>query len=266
MLGLESWKPILAALVLPPVPLLLLMLVGARLVLPRRGLGYFLVFLSTALLWLSACQGAGRWLQNFVLKPPPALYSDDLTRLKAEGRNRAPTTAIIVLGGGLIPRAPEYGVSDLGSASLMRLRYGLWLGRETGLPVGFSGGLGWAHIETSGRSEAEAAGRIAQQEYNRPLRWMEPDSRDTRENAIRTVALLRGSGVKEIVLVTHAYHMPRARKVFEEAAAGAFRITPAPMGSFVPTSRPVLDWLPSSRGYEQVSLVLHELLGLLVRA
>lgn len=266
MFGLESWKPILTALALPPVPLLLLMLVGARLILPRRGLGFFLVFLSAVLLWLSACQGTGRILQNFALKPPSALFGDELARLKAEGKNKTPGAAIIVLGGGLIPRAPEYGVSDLAPTSLERLRYGIWLSRETGLPAGFSGGLGWAHIETAGRSEAEVAGRIAQQEYNRPLRWIESDSRDTRENAIRTVALLRSSGIKEIVLVTHAFHMPRARKVFEEAAAGAFRITPAPMGFFVPTSRPVLDWLPSQAGFEQVSLALRELLGLLVRA
>jgi uncharacterized SAM-binding protein YcdF (DUF218 family) len=266
MFGLESWKPILTALVLPPVPLLLLMLVGARLTLPRRGLGFLLVSVSAALLWLSACQGTGRWLQNFALRPPAALLGDELSRLKLEGKTKTPTSAIIVLGGGIIPRAPEYGVSDLAPTSLERLRYGLWLGRETGLPVGFSGGFGWAHLETTGRPEAEVAGRIAQQEYNRPLRWVESESRDTRENAIRATALLRGSGIKEIVLVTHAYHMPRARKVFEEAAAGAFRITPAPMGFFVPVSRPVLDWLPSRRGFEQVSLALHELLGLLVRA
>lgn len=266
MFGLESWKPVLAALVLPPVPLLLLMLLGARLILPRRGLGFLLVLVSAALLWLSACQGTGRLLQNFALRPPATLSSDELARLKAEGKNRAPTSAIIVLGGGLIPRAPEYGVSDLAPSSQQRLRYGLWLARETGLPVGFSGGLGWAHIESAGRSEAEVAGRIAQQEYNRPLRWTETESRDTRENAIRTTILLRGSGIKEIVLVTHAYHMPRAKKVFEEAAGSEFRITPAPMGSFVPVDRAVLDWLPSRAGYDQVSLALHELLGLLVRA
>lgn len=32
------YKPVLAALALPPVPFLLLVLVGARLILPRRGL------------------------------------------------------------------------------------------------------------------------------------------------------------------------------------------------------------------------------------
>lgn len=266
MFGLESWKPILSALALPPVPLLLLMLLGARLTLPRRRLGYFLVLLSTVLLWLSACEGTGRLLQDFALRPPPALSADELARLKAEGRSRNPSTAIIVLGGGMVPRAPEYGVSDLKPLSSDRLRYGLWLSRETGLPAGFSGGVGWAQGETTSHSEAETAARIAQQDYNRPLRWTEPASRDTRENAIRTVALLRGTGVKEIVLVTNAFHMPRARRVFEEAARGSLRITPAPMGFFVAAARPVLDWLPSSDGFEQVRMSLHELLGLLVHA
>src|SRR5436853_6993605 len=60
LLGIESWKPVAAALVLPPVPLLLLVLVGARLMLPRRGLGWFVIVVAVVLLWLSACLGAAQ--------------------------------------------------------------------------------------------------------------------------------------------------------------------------------------------------------------
>ena len=48
----ESWKPVLTALLLPPVPFLLLMLIGARLIVARRGLGWMLVLLGAALVWL----------------------------------------------------------------------------------------------------------------------------------------------------------------------------------------------------------------------
>ncbi|MDQ6679563.1 MAG: hypothetical protein M3Y67_01185, partial [Pseudomonadota bacterium] len=56
-LGIEAWKPVLAALLLPPVPLLLMVLIGARLIRPRRALGGFVVVVAVALLWLSACLG-----------------------------------------------------------------------------------------------------------------------------------------------------------------------------------------------------------------
>ena len=57
LMGIESWKPVLTALLLPPVPFLLLTLVGARLILPRRGWGWTLIVLSVAGLWLSNCIG-----------------------------------------------------------------------------------------------------------------------------------------------------------------------------------------------------------------
>ena len=40
------------------------------------------------------------------------------------------------------------------------------------------------------------------------------ESRDTRENAARTLALLKPAGIDHIVLVTHGYHMPRALRAF----------------------------------------------------
>ncbi|HEY1391736.1 MAG TPA: YdcF family protein [Methylibium sp.] len=266
MFGLEPWKPILSALALPPVPLLLLILLGARLIPLRRWLGFSMVFVSVTLLWLSACQGTGRWLQSVALRPPQVLSSSELARLQAEGKSGKPDIAIVVLGGGLVSRAPEYGVSDLTRLSLQRLRYGVYLSRATGLPLAYSGGVGWADGDAATSSEAEVAARITQQEYRLPLRWVESASRDTRENAGRTVPLLRAAGIKEIVLVTHAWHMPRALRVFEEAAHGELRITPAPMGYFTQPSWRALDWLPTREGMEQVALALHELLGLAVHA
>ncbi|HZT56752.1 MAG TPA: YdcF family protein [Burkholderiaceae bacterium] len=261
MLGIESWKPVLTALLLPPVPWLLLMLIGARLILPRRGLGWFVIVLSVTGLWLSACTGSAQLLSQFVLRPPPALGSDRIQALKA---TKTPT-AIIVLGGGLEPFAPEYGVGNLYYASLERLRYGVWLSRETGLPLGFSGGVGFAQPDA--KAEAQIAAGIAASEFGRPLRFVEDNSRDTRENAARTVALLRPLGIREIVLVTHGWHMPRALKAFETAAAGSdIRIEAAPMGLARRTETPALQWLPSSKGTTDVRNILRELLGRLAGA
>jgi uncharacterized SAM-binding protein YcdF (DUF218 family) len=255
-LGIESWKPMLTALLLPPVPLLLLLLIGARLMLPRRGLGWLVILTSVALLWLSNCTGVAQGLSLFVLHPPAALTSDRIAELKTQNK---PPTAIVVLGGGIEPYAPEYNVGNLRYRSLERLRYGIWLSRETGLPVGFSGGVGWG--QPDGTPEARIASHIAASEFGRPLKWVEENSRDTRENAALSVALLRKSGIKHIVLVTHGWHMPRAIKAFEAAAGDDMRIEAAPMGLAQRVERPALMWVPSGEGASDVRAILRELLG-----
>ena len=142
-LGIESWKPVITALILPPVPFLLLVLIGARLLLPRRGLGWLVILISVVLLWLSACTGAARVVSQLLLPSPPALSFDRVRELRAEAAAKKPL-AIVILGAGSEPFAPEYGVSSLQYASLERLRYGLWLAGQTGAPVAFSGGIGCA--------------------------------------------------------------------------------------------------------------------------
>ena len=261
-LGIEGWKPTLTALVLPPVPLLLLVLAGAWLLTRRRVLGSLLLALGCAGLWLMGTEAAAMAIERSVLKPPPALSASAIAALR-----RAPKTAIVVLGGGRVMLALEYGVSSLKPRSIDRLRYGIHLGRETGLPVVFSGGVGYG--AQPGLSEAEIAARIAEREFGFKLRWLETESRDTRENALRSVALLRQQGIEHIVLVTQAYHMPRALKHFENAAAAAgpaLRLTPAPMDKTPDGHLQVTDWLPSLQGYENTRLNLHEWLGWLLGA
>ncbi len=258
MLGIEAWKPFITALLLPPVPFLLLTLVGARLLLSRRGLGWLLILVSVVLLWLSTCTGAAKGVSQLLLHPPAAMSFDRVRELRVEAQ-ATKTLAIVILGGGTEPFAPEYGVSSLQDASLERLRYGIWLSAQTGAPMAFSGGVGWA--QTDAAPEARVAGRIAAAEFNRPIKWLEEESRDTRENAGRTIALLRPAGIKHIVLVTHGYHMDRAVRAFTAAAGGDIQIEAAPMGLAWRMSTPTLDWMPSSRGFRAMRQVLHELAG-----
>jgi uncharacterized SAM-binding protein YcdF (DUF218 family) len=265
LLGISSWKPVLSALLLPPVPLMLMVLVGTRLVLPRRGLGWLVVLTSVALMWLSTCSGVARLLTQTLVRPPPALALTRPGELKAAVQAHQPI-AIVVLGGGVRPTAPEYGVSNLTEVSLERLRYGLWLGRETGAPVAFSGGIGWDMRDGDTAPEAQIAGRIAAQEFGRALKWQEERSRDTRENAAYTVALLKAQGIQHIVLVTHQVHMVRARRAFAQAADGAMVIEPAPIDIVNPPLDSIHSWLPSALGYTGVSFALHEAIGLLLGA
>ena len=51
-LGIESWKPVITALLLPPVPFLLIMLWGALLLWGRRAFGWLLTLVAVTGLWL----------------------------------------------------------------------------------------------------------------------------------------------------------------------------------------------------------------------
>ncbi len=316
-LAIESWKPWLTALLLPPVPLLMLLLISARNLLPRAGRpprwGWLVVLVVTAGLWLTACSGFARALEPLLLRATPAISAERLSAMRAEARlnagdsaggrttaqrtNKVPIgkashhnadgseaaadtapgptrndrVAIVVMGSGVEAYAPEYGRSSLSASSLERLRYGVWLGRETGWPVAFSGGLGWGNRSASGTEtpEANIAARIAADEFGRPLRWLEAESRDTRENAARSLALLHAAGVRHLVLVTHGWHMPRVQARFDAEAAARYpdmRIDTAPMGLALDAQPAVLAWLPSSGGFQRVRLVLREWLGTALHA
>lgn len=261
LFGLSTWKPIVDALLLPPVPFIVLMLIGTRLVLVRRGLGWLIVMFGAVLLWLSATTGAARFVSDVALRPPGPLGADRIAEWKAAVKAREPV-AIVVLGGGAKRISPEYGISNLRENGIERLRYGLHLGRETGAPVAFSGGAAWGVEPGSMPSEAQIAARIAAQEFGRPLKWTEERSRDTRENAAYSVALLKEQGIRRVLLVTHQRHMPRSLRAFEQAAAGSGIVfEPAPVDVLTTSLGNPRSWLPSTAGLVTTREVLHELFG-----
>jgi len=260
--GLAGWKPVAAALLLPPMPLLVLMLGGALLARRRPAWGWLLLLAGAAGIWLACTLAIGEWLQHRLLAPSRPLGAADLSQLQA-ARRGGPATAIVVLGAGRERHAPEYAASNLTPLAMERLRYGLWLSREAGLPVAVSGGVG--HAQAGGLSEAEVAAQIAARDFGRALKWTEAGSRDTRENARLTVALLRPAGITRIVLVTHGWHMRRSLRAFEQAVArsgGGISLVAAPMGLADHDARPLLRWLPSAAGFAATCYSLREYLGL----
>ena len=256
-LGLQALKPLATVLLLPPLPLLLLLLWGAWACHRGRRWGPGWVLSASAALWACCTPALGLWL-NIASMPPPALDAAARARLQ-----RAPHTAIVVLGAGRQLGVAEYAAPDLSAFGHERLRYGVWLARQTDLPVAYSGGL--SYFVRPGPSEADIAQVVAKRDYGLGLRWFEGQSRDTNENAQRSVALLRGEGITRIVLVTHDFHMRRAQAAFvravERSAGTAIEIVPAPMGLREDAAMSWVDFIASAEGLVRVRLAVHEWLG-----
>ncbi len=261
-------KPLLSVFVMPPTLGLIAIAAGLSLALASRSsrwrrVAVILSVTGMLTLWLSSIQISALWLQDHVIEPPPALTTSDIASLRPALRGKSPgDTAIVVLGGGRQDNSAEYGTSMLTELPLARLHYGVWLARQTGLPLAYSGGLGWA--QTDGASEAQTAQLVATRDYGLPLRWLEASSRDTRENALLSVALLKQAGVRRIVVVTHASHMRRALRAFRQAGGPDVDVIAAPMGFITVEDRWPLPWLPSAQGYRLVDAAWHEVMGLLL--
>jgi len=92
---------------------------------------------------------------------------------------------------------------------------------------------------------------------------IENKSRNTRDNAVNTKQVMEEAGMGlNIILVTSAFHMPRAVGVFTKAG---FTVTPSPTGYFKNskfTDKP-LNWLPCSKSLFESSIAIREYCGIL---
>jgi uncharacterized SAM-binding protein YcdF (DUF218 family) len=243
-----EWKPLIGALVLPPAGPLLLVLLGLLLATWRKASGLLLAFVGLVLAWALSTNGVALALSQHLLRAEAIEQPRQLDGVQA----------IVVLGGGVLPRAPEYGVAQPGPHTLARLRYGAWLARRTGKPLAFAGGVGWGATGTDTESEGSVARRVLHDEYGLNPRWLDDKSRDTAENAARMAPLLRADRVRQIALVTDATHMERAAAAFR---AEGFAVLEAPTNFPAPMERPMLEWLPSVHGADTCRQLLREWLA-----
>lgn len=236
------------SLILPPGGVIVLLIMGLLLI-RRHGYGATLVtaLALLGLYTLSLPITAHKLVRS--LEVYPALQAQDL--------NNSPAQAIVVLGAGRYPGAPEYGGDTLSSSGLERVRYAAHLHRLTGLPLVVSGGspLGEA------LPEAALMQTSLINDFHVTEVWIEDQSRATAENAFFTQALLDKKGIRHAYLVTHAWHMPRAVGIFRQSGLA---VTPAPtMFATRRNNSVLLEWLPDAGALHDSSLALHEKLGLL---
>jgi uncharacterized SAM-binding protein YcdF (DUF218 family) len=242
-------------LILPPGSLFLVILAGLALWRRRPRAGRILAGAGLAALAFLCTTGGAR----LFVAPLEALTAP----LAAPAGSGA--QAIVVLAAGDLRRAPEYGGRDIPDyIALARLRYAAHLQRTTGLPLLVSGGNGRTgpDVAPSQRIEAKAVAMAdaLREDFGVPVRWIEPDSRDTAENAAFSAALLRKDGIRRVLLVTDAMHMPRAHAVFDRAGLD---VVDAPTMFF---GRQVLSpgaWVPSAEGLRRSWYAIYEWTGII---
>ena len=123
--------------------------------------------------------------------------------------------AIVVLSAGAYYEGPEYLISGTphknadrpGPMTLQRLEYTAFLARHTGLPLLVTGGSRRFGPE---RALGRLMAKSLEEDFHQPVRWIEDRSLDTLENARYSHALLAKADIERILLVTHAWHLPRA--------------------------------------------------------
>jgi uncharacterized SAM-binding protein YcdF (DUF218 family) len=243
-------RGLLKLALLPPGILLVLLLVAWML--GGKLLGRLLALAAIALFYALSTPAGLAWLAERV-ETVPAQSPERL--LQANPR------AIWVLMGGIESNNPELAGADrLGAFSLARVDYALHLHRQTGLPIALSGGSPLGDYRPSAEI---AADWLRQQARVEPL-LVEASSRDTWENARESAQRLAVLGVDRVLLVTHAFHMPRALLSAEAAAIDAvpapccFEHTPAALRK----PGAITDWLPTPGVLGKSYLMLHEMAGL----
>lgn len=240
----------------PPGGPLLIALAGVLLLKRLPSAARLLVLAGIVSVWLLSTHAVGGLLLGVLEAGQRPL---EVAAWQAAKSGAEPPRALVILGGGAVSDGPFLPRRErLQARTLERVLAGARLARATALPVLVTGGRpDWLE-----QSEAALMRQVLEGDLGVAVRWVEGASRDTAENASMSAAILRSEGISSVVLVTHAFHMPRARRAFETAG---LTVLPAPHGwaGGRPTGLYLRDLLPSATALEASWLAMHEMAGML---
>ena len=244
---------ILPALLFPAGLTIVLCLLAALLAFRKGARAAGFVTLGAALLLYAA---ANPQISNFLLRslearhPPAATYP--------------PATAIVLLGGGMVPLIPPRTHPETNWAG-DRLLHAARLYKDGAAPVIVATGGYIDFMNGAPGTEADVYKRALMELFAVPdsAILVAGGSRTTAEDAEQAALALAARGLgKNILLVTSASHMSRAVAVFTRAG---FDVTPAPTDFVSEDAFAFLPFhlLPNARALAETTIALHEYLGLL---
>lgn len=178
--------------------------------------------------------------------------------------------AIVLLGGCTKPADPPRPAVDL-SEEGDRVLYTAQLYKQGKAPrVIVSGG----RIDWFGAGPAESAdmaGLLEGMGVPKAAILQDPTSLNTRENAVNVKKIMEAQGIRRILLVTSAMHMPRSMLIFQKlgiepiAAPTDFLTTDPARNTFKPnTEATILGLLPDADRLRNTTRALKEYVGIFV--
>jgi uncharacterized SAM-binding protein YcdF (DUF218 family) len=216
----------------------------------RRRLRSSMALAALAFVWLGvwSMPMVSHWLGNCIEQQYPQVPIASLAK--------AP--AIVVLGGAVSP--PRLGGSEIDLHSAAdRVWYAARLFHAGKAPLLIlSGGYDPERLVFS---EARAmATFLADLGVPAQAMVLEEQSRNTRQNAANSAALLKARGINRILLVTSALHMPRAMALF---TAQGLQVIAAPTDFEASQAPPpgILAWLPDAQALDASGRAMKELVG-----
>jgi len=244
-----DFRYFLKGMLLPPFTQILLLLFAWKIRRRAPKTSWAICFVAIISLWILSTPVVASYLAR-TLEQNMALSSEQLEDIQAD--------AIVILAGSQREYAPEFGEPVSGEVQLLRVRYGAFLQRKTGLPVLLSGGSVRGDEQ---RSLAETMAYDFEQGYKQKARWLEKNSRTTAENARYSYTILAAANKTDILLVTSSSHMMRAKWIFEQVG---FNVFPSPTHFTDRDSLNINSFMPSAGSLELSSDVIHEWLGYMV--
>jgi uncharacterized SAM-binding protein YcdF (DUF218 family) len=236
-----------------PLTLAILLAICALLTWKHRRLAMRLLIVSVALLLL--------FTSSIVAG---ALVHSLEDQYRDPGLDVPSAQAIVVLGGTMHMPSARHHLSGLIDSS-DRLLVGFRLYRAGKAPLVFcSGGNNPLGNQTGKAPESTGMAELLE-EWNIPSSAIviETGSINTRENAMRTYQALAPRGIRRILLVTSAIHMPRAAGAFRKAG---FEVIPVPADFRTGWGEATFleKCLPSANNLLASEAALHEWLGIVI--
>lgn len=236
-------------LLLPPGIFLLFILFAWWLRKSRPLVARVLFVVGLGGMWAMSLPIVVEWSGKGIETIPPMAQSDWATLAQR-------ADAIVVLGSGRERNDPSWSGDIPTGTALERMRYAARMAKASGLPILVTGGLHYGEPP----SEAAIMADSLRDDFGVTVRWQEGESRTTWENATMSAAMLLPQGIKRVVVVTQAWHMPRSVWSFEKAG---FSVVPAPVGYLgKDNARPFGGWSPEARAVWQNGQLLNEAAGL----
>ncbi|WP_244177413.1 YdcF family protein [Marinobacter vinifirmus] len=222
---------------------LLLALVG------RKRLAFWFGVLALIWLWFWSLPLASNWVRGYLEDQFPPMAVHEVPQAEA----------IVVLGGGVSPAGHGDLYPNLESGA-DRVWHAARLFHASKAPLVLL--TGGSDPEHSATSEAEAMQRfMVDLGVPEQAILLEQQSRNTTQNAEHSAEILAEQGINRILLITSAYHMPRAKGLFQ---AQGLEVIPVATDQEV-LSRPLWrDLLPETSALDSSSRAIKEIVGRLV--